>query len=346
MNKDNDFFTLPDSRRHSLQMLTPTGSNGHTQFGSVPDLKLLGAMSLAESPISPSDSISLHEEKIADTELPEEDGMPKLPLVTSITIKSPRLEESRRSSVSSCSTHSIASSDSDMEQVELSSSATSPGFSQIHSTFMYLTIQTDEVEETWKSHVAKVMSESSALLTLNTTHIFPKLYKELRRRLDTMTKEACYYIAKTDSLKHIATQLNILLSNTCNRNVNNMNIQLSSFGFLELQVTKVELRVTKVEKRFKKVELRVTKVELRVTEVELRVTKVEMRVTKVEMQVKKVELRVTKVKLRVTKVELRVTKVKMRDKKVEFRVTKVKLRVKKVKLRTTKVELLVTKVEL
>ena len=50
-------------------MLTPTGSNGHTQFGSVPDLKLLGAMSLAESPISPSDSISLHEEKIADTEV-------------------------------------------------------------------------------------------------------------------------------------------------------------------------------------------------------------------------------------------------------------------------------------
>ncbi|XP_063413170.1 protein furry-like isoform X1 [Mytilus trossulus] len=215
MNKDNDFFTLPDSRRHSLQMLTPTGSNGHTQFGSVPDLKLLGAMSLAESPISPSDSISLHEEKIADTEvLPEENGMPKLPLVTSITIKSPRLEESRRSSVSSCSTHSIASSDSDMEQVELSSSATSPGFSQIHSTFMYLTIQTDEVEETWKSHVAKVMSESSALLTLNTTHIFPKLYKELRRRLDTMTKEACYYIAKTDSLKHIATQLRQVLDMT------------------------------------------------------------------------------------------------------------------------------------
>ena len=64
-----------------------------------------------------------------------------------------------------------------MEQIELSSSATSPGFSQIHSTFMYLTIQTDEVEETWKSHVTKVMSESSALLTLNTSHIFPKLYK-------------------------------------------------------------------------------------------------------------------------------------------------------------------------
>lgn len=37
--------------------------------------------------------------------------------------------------------------------------------------------------------------------------------QELRRRLDTMTKEACYYIAKTDSLRHIATQLNILANN-------------------------------------------------------------------------------------------------------------------------------------
>lgn len=72
---------------------------------------------------------------------------------------------------------SIASSDSDMEQIELSSTATSPGFAQIQTTFMYLTIQTDEVEETWRTHVSKVMSESSALLTLNTTHIFPKLYK-------------------------------------------------------------------------------------------------------------------------------------------------------------------------
>ena len=198
-SEENDFFTLPDSRRHSLQM-SPTDGGRHPHFGSVPDLKLLGAMTLAESPISQS---------------PVEDSCtPNLPLVTSITIspRSPRLEESRRSSLSTCSTHSLqTSSDSDMEQVELSSSATSPGFSQIHSTFMYLTIQTDEVEETWKSHVTKVMSESSALLTLNTSHIFPKLYKELRRRLDTMTKEACYYIAKTDSLKHIATQLRQVL---------------------------------------------------------------------------------------------------------------------------------------
>jgi hypothetical protein len=46
--------------------MSPTDGGRHPHFGSVPDLKLLGAMTLAESPISQSVSISLQEEKLTD----------------------------------------------------------------------------------------------------------------------------------------------------------------------------------------------------------------------------------------------------------------------------------------
>ncbi|KAK3100413.1 hypothetical protein FSP39_019611 [Pinctada imbricata] len=203
-SEDSSFFPTLDNRRRSY---SPPERDGERRFGSVPDLKLLEK---AEKTISPSDSISLKEDRISDNEsedqTEEEDVIPSnLPGGTTIVVQNPILEERLRSSPLSISTHSLHSNASDLDLVEISSSTASPSLSQFHGAFLCLTLQNDEVEDVWKSHIDQIMLESSATLTVKTSQIFPRLYRELRRRLDTMTKEACYYIAKTDSLKHIAT---------------------------------------------------------------------------------------------------------------------------------------------
>ncbi|XP_021378295.1 protein furry-like isoform X2 [Mizuhopecten yessoensis] len=216
-SEENDFYPSLD-RRHSYNLNSPEiERERHHHFGSVPDLKLIGHLSIAEKPVTPSDSISLKEERISDNEsenmTPEEDGVSQnLPMGTTITIQNPMLDERRRSSpLTTSSTHSLHSTNSELDLVDLSSSTASPSFSGLQSVYLYLTMQSDEVEEAWKSHMGRIMSGSSATLMLNTTQIFPRLYKELRRRLDTMTKESSYYIAKTESLKQIATYFRQLL---------------------------------------------------------------------------------------------------------------------------------------
>lgn len=75
--------------------------------------------------------------------------------------------------------HSLQSeeSESDIDLVESGSNAASPSFIQDKETFVFMTLQNDEVEDVWKAHIAKVMSESSAVLTVKTSQIFPRLYR-------------------------------------------------------------------------------------------------------------------------------------------------------------------------
>lgn len=60
--------------------------------------------------------------------------------------------------------------------MEVSSSAASPSFNNRHFTYLCV-IQNDEVEDVWKSHISKVISELSAANAVNTSQIFPRLYK-------------------------------------------------------------------------------------------------------------------------------------------------------------------------
>lgn len=75
--------------------------------------------------------------------------------------------------------HSLQSeeSESDTDLVESGSNAASPSFIQDKETFVFMTLQNDEVEDVWKAHIANVMSESSAVLTVKTSQIFPRLYR-------------------------------------------------------------------------------------------------------------------------------------------------------------------------
>ena len=72
--------------------------------------------------------------------------------------------------------HSLHSSSSD-DMEDLGASATSTTFPSFHASFLYLMIQSDEVEEIWRQHVNKVISESSVTSTINTSRIFPRLYR-------------------------------------------------------------------------------------------------------------------------------------------------------------------------
>ncbi|XP_048776244.2 protein furry homolog-like isoform X2 [Ostrea edulis] len=206
-SEDNDYYSSLDTIKPYTMM-----SNRETlptrPYGSVPDLKLLDSLSNSEKVVSPSDSISLKEERMSDdeSEANEEDRLPaSLPGGTTIVLQNPCLDNIRPNSPDTTSTHSLHS-ESDLDLVDIGSNSTSPSFSQTKDTFVFMTLQNDEVEDVWKTHITNVMSQSSAVLTVKTSQIFPRLYRELRRRLDTMIKEACYYISKTESLKHMATQ--------------------------------------------------------------------------------------------------------------------------------------------
>ncbi|KAL3879804.1 hypothetical protein ACJMK2_032086 [Sinanodonta woodiana] len=220
-SEENDYFSQLGDRRHSLSLDSPEPemTRPRCQYGSVPDLKLLDTLNMSEFPSNAqsTESISLKEETFSDHEsfaslAHETDAcVQSTPAGISsiIVIQNPGLGERRKSSPLTASTHSL-NSVSDLDTVELGSSAASSNFPQLYSAYL-CTIQSDEIEDAWKQHVMDVMSESSAATAVRISYIFPRLYRELRRRLATITKEAGYYIAKSDSLRSIATQLYILL---------------------------------------------------------------------------------------------------------------------------------------
>ncbi|XP_053400043.1 protein furry-like isoform X2 [Mercenaria mercenaria] len=216
---DNDYFTSFDhSRRQSLNDSPDPDHSRHrsSQFGSTPDLNLIGKLSLTEIPghgVS-TESINIDRETLSGREsvssTPEEPHHRSVtPCASSvIVIQNPGLMEEQENSPLTESVHSVDSICSDdPDLVDLGASASSVTFPNFLISYVYLMNQGEEVDEMWKQHVSKVISESSVTNTVYTSQIFPRLYRELRRRLATLTKDAVYYISKTEGLKNIGAQL-------------------------------------------------------------------------------------------------------------------------------------------
>ncbi|XP_041356858.1 protein furry-like isoform X3 [Gigantopelta aegis] len=208
-SESEDFFSQLGDRRHSLNLDNSGSSGGRPHFGSVPDLKILDNTNLSEVAPCNSGSLSVKEEIFSEDEsessAAEDDGVPQdLPVAGSIVVQHATLER-RQSSQLTASTRSLCSNPSETDLVDLSSATASPSFSHLHN--LCLSLQSDEVEEIWKSHVTKVLTEVSLSHSLSTFQIFPRLFREVRRRLMTMTKESCYYISKTEGLKSVASQI-------------------------------------------------------------------------------------------------------------------------------------------
>ncbi|XP_070197468.1 protein furry-like isoform X3 [Littorina saxatilis] len=207
---NEDFFSQLVDRRQSLNLEdSPPTSSRRRNFGSVPDLKLIGSPSLTEIPISPGDSPSNKEDSSDDESQSSVDDSQEVPhdgmaASSAIVVQNPTLER-RRSSPLTASTHSLYSNPSEPDNSELNTSMTGTGLLG-QSWALCLCLQGDEVEEVWKAHVAKVMAEASVQHAIRTCQVFPRLYREFRKRLTVMTKEAYYYLSKTESLKAIASQ--------------------------------------------------------------------------------------------------------------------------------------------
>ncbi|XP_052278154.1 protein furry-like isoform X3 [Dreissena polymorpha] len=221
---DNDYFnTFESSRRQSFNEMPEEVLHRRTNFGSTPDLQRLSKLTLSEIPVHgiSTESINIDRETLSGREsvssTPEESqrqGCVTPCASNVIVIKNPGLPDDQEYSPKTDSTHSLASSsscsdddDEDPDNAILSASATSSTYPTLLASYMYLMSPTEDVDEMWKMHVSKVMSESSVTNTINTSQIFPKLYRELRRRLATLTKDAYYYVSKTEGLKGIGAQL-------------------------------------------------------------------------------------------------------------------------------------------
>ncbi|KAL8598756.1 hypothetical protein ACOMHN_033320 [Nucella lapillus] len=213
-SENEDYFSQLVDRRQSLNLdeTSPTSSQ-RRNFGSVPDLKLIGSPSLTEITISPDDDSPTNKEEFSDDEsqssVEDSQEVPDdLAASSAIVVQNPSLER-RRSSPLTASTHSLYSNPSEPDNSELNMSLTGGGV--LGQTWaLSLCLQGDEVEEVWKAHVSKVMAEASVQHAIRTCQLFPRLYREFRKRLIVMTKEASYYLSKTDSLKTIASQFHIL----------------------------------------------------------------------------------------------------------------------------------------
>ncbi|XP_059157209.1 protein furry homolog isoform X2 [Physella acuta] len=203
-SESEDFFSQLVDRRHSLHLETSPTTSARPNFGSEPNL----AISSNISRRSPRDSVTEEPSTDEESESSEHEASGATATTDSITgstsiqVKLGDL----RSSPLTASTQSLSSnSASETDTVDLNSSQASPAFSQLSGVL--LNLEADEVEEVWKSHVTKVLAESSLSHVGKTCQIFPKLFRELRKRLTTMTKEACYYICKAENLKSITSQI-------------------------------------------------------------------------------------------------------------------------------------------
>ncbi|GFR96359.1 furry [Elysia marginata] len=223
-SEDAFFFQFND-RRHSLHLGNAGAGHGgrhhhHHNFGSEPNLQLVGGVtgpagdrgSLAKIVGSPRDSVT--EEPSTDDESetsePDRSGATAISDLTVGVSASSQVQGSAlgklRSSPLTASTQSLSSnSPSETDTVDLNSSQASPAFSQL--SMVLLNLQDDELEEAWRAHVTRVMAECSLSHVGRTCRIFPRLFRELRKRVTTMTKEACYYIPKSENLNIITSQI-------------------------------------------------------------------------------------------------------------------------------------------
>ncbi|XP_012945432.1 protein furry homolog isoform X2 [Aplysia californica] len=208
-SESEDFFFQLGDRRHSLHLEHSPTSSGRPNFGSEPNLQMMSTLpkvvgsprdSVTEQPSTDEESESSEQETSGATATSD-------PAVgsTSIQVNSSALGR-LRSSPLTASTQSLSSNTpSESDTVDLNSSQASPALSQLSAAL--LTLPADEVEEVWRAHVVKVMAECSLTHVGKTCQIFPRLFRELRKRLTTMTKEACYYISKSESLKNVTSQI-------------------------------------------------------------------------------------------------------------------------------------------
>lgn len=211
--QNDDYFSLGD-RRQSLN-LEASGPSSLALFGSVPDLKLLGTFGDNKS-LTLTESVSMLEEGFSDEESqtsgPDDTGAPNdLPCNSTITL--PNQIWFKRSVPSF---HSRLCLNHEMESFSDDPTLLPFCLNTAIKKAQYFNIQSDEVYDAWKSHLSKVIKESSPTDISSTCHIFPRLYKELWKRLTSFTKEACYYIAKSSSLysltQKIMQTLNLLFS--------------------------------------------------------------------------------------------------------------------------------------
>nr|AOV18883.1 furry [Lymnaea stagnalis] len=206
-SESEDFFSQLVDRRHSLHLEPSPTAPGRPNFGSEPNLQMISS-NLSKR--SPRDSVTEEPSTDDESESSEQEASGATATTDSLAGSSSIQASSnlgrQRSSPLTASTQSLSSnSPSETDTVDLNSSQASPAFTQL--SVLLLNLQADEVEEVWRGHVAKVTVESSISHVGKTCQIFPKLFRELRKRLTTMTKEACYYISKSENLKPVTSQI-------------------------------------------------------------------------------------------------------------------------------------------
>ncbi len=82
------------------------------------------------------------------------------------------MDSNRRNSISG-SSHSLHSDQSDPDISDMSPGHTSPTFPNM----AIVSIQSDEIEDVWRSHVHRIMTDHSATYAVNTFHLFARLFQ-------------------------------------------------------------------------------------------------------------------------------------------------------------------------
>ncbi|WAQ97896.1 FRYL-like protein [Mya arenaria] len=134
---DNDYFTFDSSRRQSFNESQDGMFSQRPNFGSTPDLQRLSKLTLAEIPIH---GISTDSINLDRETLSGRESVSSTP------------EDTHRQCTTPCASSVIVIQNPGLEEGR-------------------------EVDEMWKRHVTKVISESSVNNTICTSQIFPKLYR-------------------------------------------------------------------------------------------------------------------------------------------------------------------------
>ncbi|KAI0240607.1 hypothetical protein LSAT2_008670 [Lamellibrachia satsuma] len=109
--------------------------------------------------------------------------------------------------------HSLRSVGSEVDIADLSPTSSSPSSAGLTYIAMPAdtSMATDDIEDVWRNHVNRVMTDNSGIHAVNTFHLFARLLQETRHCVDSVTKDACGYLARSNATKNLATQLLTLL---------------------------------------------------------------------------------------------------------------------------------------
>ncbi|KAK2185614.1 hypothetical protein NP493_229g01006 [Ridgeia piscesae] len=104
--------------------------------------------------------------------------------------------------------HSLHSIESEVDMIDLSPTSSSPSSAGL--TYIVMS-SNDDIEDVWRGHVNRVMTDNSGTHAVNTFHLFARLFQETRHCIDSVTKDACTHLARSNTTKSLATQLLALL---------------------------------------------------------------------------------------------------------------------------------------